>query len=404
MKKFLFLIVLLSLVNPFNAQVSNSDYFQTYYVPYDSSAKFFVDFKIPYSKIFFVKEKNYYASTTSSLIEIYRQDSLVKRIISKKNVTVNSFDETKSDSKLLHSFFDLELPYGIYNVHFSFRINNASSFALKFNKRVEIKKRNDKILSPIPAKKINNAVYAALSLEPVVNFSPSNISLLVPVNLSDTVCQISISQFDEKIYHDISFNYIKGAPFFALLGNNFIVSSKMCIENYKMFIFKNFALKLLPGKATIKITVGNYSATYNMKVVWDKFPNALTFDFVSENAMSMLFDKDEIKKYDNAPKNLKIKKLFEIWKPYDPDTSNAYNEILSEFFSRVDYAIKNFSSPKSHNGYKTDRGLIYIRYGKPLKIKQDFSEYDYNREIWDYGNMQYIFVDEKGNGNYILVK
>ena len=53
-------------------------------------------------------------------------------------------------------------------------------------------------------------------------------------------------------------------------------------------------------------------------------------------------------------------------------------QVIKEYYSRVQFANKHFSS--YIEGWKSDRGLIYIIYGPPMKITKNW----YN-EVWTYG-------------------
>lgn len=82
-----------------------------------------------------------------------------------------------------------------------------------------------------------------------------------------------------------------------------------------------------------------------------------------------------------------------FWKSRDPLHLTAYNERFLEHYSRVAEANVLFSSPKSRemDGWKTDRGRIWIRYGPPERIIRNLNldagqrEIDERRqyETWD---------------------
>ena len=55
------------------------------------------------------------------------------------------------------------------------------------------------------------------------------------------------------------------------------------------------------------------------------------------------------------------------WNEKDPLRMTKYNERLLEHYSRVAYANLNFAEPlRNLVGWKTDRGVIVVRYGEPL--------------------------------------
>ena len=91
------------------------------------------------------------------------------------------------------------------------------------------------------------------------------------------------------------------------------------------------------------------------------------------------------------------------WKAQDPTPGTPRNERLDEFSARVRYATQQFGA--GIPGWKTDRGCIYIRHGKPDEIVRNPFNFDRPpEEIWYYYRMgkTYFFVDEDGFGLYEL--
>jgi GWxTD domain-containing protein len=96
-----------------------------------------------------------------------------------------------------------------------------------------------------------------------------------------------------------------------------------------------------------------------------------------------------------------------FWKKRDPLFLTEYNERVLEHYNRVAYANLRFGVPKlGIEGYKTDRGQIYIRYGEP-KIKNKIRpEIDGNNvfypttDVWLYGDFQFVFEDSYSSGEY----
>ena len=77
----------------------------------------------------------------------------------------------------------------------------------------------------------------------------------------------------------------------------------------------------------------------------------------------------------------------EYWKTKDPTPITPFNEAMSQYFSRVDYAFFNFQSISQIDGAKTDKGKIYILYGKPDKIDSEFIN-NRQEEVWTYTNFK----------------
>jgi GWxTD domain-containing protein len=103
----------------------------------------------------------------------------------------------------------------------------------------------------------------------------------------------------------------------------------------------------------------------------------------------------------------KRKFLFEFWRRRDLDPITPTNEYKEEYFRRIDYAVKNLTiGPRE--GWRTDRGRVYIVYGAADEVERfPSSGESLPYEIWHYNNLQggviFVFVDRTGMGEYELV-
>jgi GWxTD domain-containing protein len=108
------------------------------------------------------------------------------------------------------------------------------------------------------------------------------------------------------------------------------------------------------------------------------------------------------KDLDNRGRLNFIKKF---WRQNDPNPITEKNELKEEIVRRHKYADEHFSHLKK--GWKTDRGRIYIRRGKPEEVIEKGYEFKAKPYIiWKYysgGKRVYIFVDFSCQGNYKLV-
>jgi len=113
----------------------------------------------------------------------------------------------------------------------------------------------------------------------------------------------------------------------------------------------------------------------------------------------------------------------EFWRRRDPDPDTDENEYREEYYERIAYANEHFAS--GIPGWKTDRGRIYIMYGKPDELETHPSGGAYNRESYEGGGStttypferwfyRYIagvgsgveieFVDPTGSGEYRIAR
>jgi GWxTD domain-containing protein len=99
----------------------------------------------------------------------------------------------------------------------------------------------------------------------------------------------------------------------------------------------------------------------------------------------------------------KKKRFLEFWKKRDPNPNTPRNEVMEEYYGRVEYANKHFQH--YIEGWRTDMGMVYISFGAPNNV--DRHPFDINSkpyEVWSYYdlNHQFVFVDETGFGDYRL--
>jgi len=99
--------------------------------------------------------------------------------------------------------------------------------------------------------------------------------------------------------------------------------------------------------------------------------------------------------------------LYSFWHRRDPNLATKENEYLKEYLDRAEFANKRFKEYRK-KGVDTDRGRIYLKYGKPDKIERKQNDY-YNKPymVWEYYNIEggvyFIFADVNGLGNYEML-
>jgi GWxTD domain-containing protein len=89
----------------------------------------------------------------------------------------------------------------------------------------------------------------------------------------------------------------------------------------------------------------------------------------------------------------------EFWRRRDPDPDTDENEFREEYYERIAYANEHFAS--GIPGWKTDRGRIYIMYGKADEVESHPSGGAYQRESYEGGGSTSTFPFEKWFYRYI---
>lgn len=122
--------------------------------------------------------------------------------------------------------------------------------------------------------------------------------------------------------------------------------------------------------------------------------------------------KAEFVKLKKTPEHLRREAFLQFWRSKDPTPGTEQNELMSEYYQRVQYANAAFQAVQP--GWKTDMGMVYILLGPPSDIRRDPYNQDIGfgegrtvkaYEVWQYNsiNREFIFIDESGYGEYRLL-
>jgi GWxTD domain-containing protein len=112
-----------------------------------------------------------------------------------------------------------------------------------------------------------------------------------------------------------------------------------------------------------------------------------------------------------------------FWRRRDPNPDTEENEYREQYYERIAYANEHYTS--GIPGWKTDRGKIYIAWGKPDGVESHPAGGSYDRpyaegggstttypfEVWFYRHLEGVgdgleieFVDPTGTGEYRLAR
>ncbi len=254
--------------------------------------------------------------------------------------------------------------------------------------------------------------------------------------------------FGNNLNHLYYYFEIYGLKFY---GNN--VYLKKSISNVNDSII-SYVIDKIQGAHNIMVETGNFtldtleSGTYYIKVsILDEKSNELTkaekkfyvyntiknvvdnnakenVDFLKSEYATMTesqlddeFEKAVYIRTDEETKNYKSlnnldakrKFMYQFWTKRDNTPYTQVNEYKINYFKRIERANKMFKEPFLE-GWRTDRGRIYMLYGEPNDVEKFEYEADIRSyQIWHYetieGGTICVFAESKytGSGIYELV-
>ena len=140
--------------------------------------------------------------------------------------------------------------------------------------------------------------------------------------------------------------------------------------------------------------------------------------------VAYIITKDEKKAFQALATDEERENFIEnFWRRRDPNPDTEENEYREEYYERIAYSNEHYTS--GIPGWKTDRGRIYIAWGKPDSIESHPSGGAYDRpsyegggstttypfEIWWYRHLDGVgdgieveFVDPTGTGEYRVAR
>jgi len=382
--------------------------------PADQDYLVYYSYKISYSQLFFEKKTDLFIAGFRVNVEIRDSSGkIVTRAFDDKQISVENFELTNSQNVFLQGVVNFNLPEGKYNL--TAVISDQISKRERRIPPIDVEIRKSKtILNPIvfePGK---------IKCDGLDSYVLSNNSASIPFNKPTNDLVIPVK--DPKIN---SLNMIVKRGDAVLVANETITESflanpviKLCDDRVvirqntdttklKIFLIKDFSSKLTEGPIQLEIYPGESEKdkqVYNLNVIWIGKPISLSDPEAAIKHIEIIEGKDVVSDIAHGS-GTDEERLFNYWSKQDPTPETKFNELMHEFYTRVDYCELNFRSLSGNGGVKSDRGRTYIRFGPPDLIDRDTDNDDKVVESWTYKKSQrkFVFVDAEGTGKFTLV-
>lgn len=144
-------------------------------------------------------------------------------------------------------------------------------------------------------------------------------------------------------------------------------------------------------------------ARYLFRSYWPDMPASLYNLNISIDMLRYILSENELKRIDSGSTEERERKFREFWEKRDPTPNTVYNELMAEYYRRIDYAFKEFGSQENPMGHESDQGEVYIKYGPPNEKERIFPPNGKTREIWTYPDRTFVFEASTGFGDFVLV-
>jgi len=143
-------------------------------------------------------------------------------------------------------------------------------------------------------------------------------------------------------------------------------------------------------------------ARTTFRSMWIDMPRSLLSLDMAIDMLGYIVDDQTIGRLSEGSNEARERKFRDFWQERDPTPKTEYNELMAEYYRRIDYAYQHYSTSNAI-GYESDQGRIYIRFGPPDNIERKFPTSGSTVEIWSYPNREFVFRATSGFGDFRLI-
>lgn len=332
-----------------------------------------------------------------------------------------NYSQTISNRHFLEGHVHFDLPVGEYD--FVFSIREESQTRIRPMGRVRYKVVNvSEPQTSYPIYLLEKALSDDENSTKLLGYGNqvpygSDFDLLIPIQANSNVenfsVMVSALEFGRrdttttKILADIKLEsdmVINGSFTFINNDKPFLVNRIESDNNWVRIQIPASRFPNVPMK--IEVLQTGFPAPYafkNIQSKWVDIPTSLLNVSVAVDMMENLLDSEEYKRVRRLNASEKEKYFREFWNPKDPSPQTEYNELMVEYYKRVDIAYERYSSATTP-GYSSDFGKTYILMGEPDRVSRRFPPDQPALEIWEYGTRQIIFQASSGFGDFKIVR
>jgi len=189
-----------------------------------------------------------------------------------------------------------------------------------------------------------------------------------------------------------------------VLQNSYPMENKSYLEHFVKL--NRYSLGENQYHMDLEISAGEKSllASAALRFFWRFVPDSREDLNLAIEQLRYIANMDSIKKYRKAGYESKRGFFERFWDTQDPNPDTEVNELLREYYRRVNYTTERFSST-SQAGWLTDRGRIFIKFGEPDDVeRRPFAQDSYPYQVWRYysNRKTFLFIDRSGFGDYVL--
>jgi len=413
-------------------------------------------FKIGYDQLTFLRDQGVsgesYSSNVELIIDIYDEQTadvpdraFIERRTWTTKVVTNSYENTKSPELFVEGFLKFELNPNRYRYITTINVNGQSRLFSTPGNQAEINgmlgannRRNNQrnrvqrqfVQVPDLSSEVSSSTIAILqetTSDSLIAFNlGSNVAyskdytLLIGLNSkNEGRYSVEVLNLGNRLTGNVNTDstayqvvFSKGLDQDSALSSNpglFLANRNVISElnqppfEYHIVSIPNskfpnswYQIRIVDSAAEEKTTASSIVLSR-----WFDIPSSLlNLDIALEN-MRFIVEENQLKELRRGNATEKEQKFRTFWEQRDPTPETEYNELMTEYYRRIDQAYDQFTTP-SKPGHESDQGKVYIVYGPPEKIERRFPSEGNTQEVWTYADRTFIFTATSGFGDFQL--
>lgn len=382
------------------------DYEYTYFLVPEKigeETEFHLFTKVPYNRLQFLKLENLYRAEYEVTLELRDDDNeLIHGKSWRETVQTNNYQETETADIFHMARSRVLIDPGEYNLNVMVEDMETKS-PIKKSQKIYINKQKENYFR----------VTSVILVENIEK--EGNIIKYYTPSITDHIGKSGKEYFDY-------FEIIPSKP-----GEKFTIEIelKTAYRRSNKTIFKDEFeriagidnIQIATNITELNLITGAYEFIYKISAGWRNSKKIRKEFYISwmgapttEEELDLALEQMKYAFDDVLFKNIKkltyeekLNLFNSMWADTDPYIDTEINELQEEYFRRVRYS--NLMFTVFQDGWKTDRGLIYILFGPPNEvIRYDYLWTSFPIRYWAYykNNILFKFYDPYNIGDYIL--
>ncbi len=353
--------------------------------------------EIPFSSLQFIKRNSDFIASynASVMLNDSKEKQLYKKVWS-DSIVVRDYIHTQSKLRSRKHYINFNIAKGKYNVTSELYDNDTrKKGSKKKNINFTKQKKTPSLMEPIIITKLKGDWGFGVDEFPILGKKITNIdnglNILASGFVDDNPYSIEakILLGDEKIVLPIIENQTENGFFVHIikLQKDYLRSfnTKIILELKQLKTVKKIEKNITIFKPGISGYVNNIENSFRQ--------------------MKYILTSSE-RKNAKGKKGKDLESLFlEYWEKRDPTPGTSLNELMEEYYIRVNY-VNEYFNMSWKEGWETDFGMVYILFGSPDEIQRSNlnSSSTSNYQVWYYNriNKTFVFKDQNGFGDYRL--